>query len=144
MKNSAMFLAFGAISCATIGCSDGRPQRVPVSGQILIDGQPLSAGAVRFTPKGGRPATGEIGRDGRFSLSTFGPGDGCPLGVHRVSVIAFEQVGSTTRRWNTPKNYASPDTSGITQTIDGPTDAVKIELTWGNEKGPILEKIYGE
>jgi hypothetical protein len=110
----------------------------------LIDGQPLTSGAVRFTPDGGRPATGEIGTDGKFALSTFDPGDGCPIGTHRVSIIAFKQISNTTRQWNAPKKYVSPESSGLTQTIEGPNDTVKIDLTWGSEKGPILEKVFGD
>ena len=30
----------------TFGCDDGRPKRVPVSGQVLIDGEPLRGGIV--------------------------------------------------------------------------------------------------
>jgi hypothetical protein len=130
--------------CLLAGCSDGRPKRVPVAGQVFIDGKPLTVGSVRFTPPSGRPASGMIDKDGRFSLSTFEPGDGCPLGEHRVSIVGFENVSSTTRRWLVPKTYSSPDSSGLTQTVEGPSDSVKFELTWGNVKGPIIEKVYGE
>ncbi len=37
------------------GCGDGRPTRVPISGQVLIDGKPLTTGAVRLVPAGARP-----------------------------------------------------------------------------------------
>ncbi len=130
--------------CTASGCGDGRPRRVPVSGQVVIDGQPLTTGAVRFYPSDGRPATGEIDANGRFSLFTYEPGDGCPPGTHRVAVFSSEEVNSTTRHWYTPKKYASANTSDLTQTIDGPTDSVLIELTWGAEKGPIVEHYYGE
>ena len=130
--------------CVAVGCSDGRPQRVPVSGQVSINGQPLRSGGVRFTPEGGRPSSGTIDGEGRFTLTTYDAGDGCTLGKHRVSVVSVDQLSSTTRRWNAPKSYASPDSSGISQTIDGPTDSVKIELTWGTDKGPFVEKMYGE
>jgi len=129
---------------ATPGCSDGRPKRVAVSGQVLIEGSPLRSGGIRFFPPEGRPSAGNINPDGRFSLSTFEPGDGCTLGTHRVAVVSVDELNSATRRWNAPKMYASPDTSGITQTIDGPTDSVVIQLTWGSQKGPITEKSYGE
>jgi hypothetical protein len=132
------------LSVAVAGCDDGRPRRVPVSGQVLIDGRPLQVGAIRFSPDDGRPATGELDGQGRFSLSTFERGDGCVLGTHRVAVISVEELNSTTRRWNTPMAYAAPSNSGLTQTIDGPTDSLLIELTWGTEKGPIIERFYGE
>jgi hypothetical protein len=126
------------------GCGDGRPQRVPVSGQVRIDGQPLKSGGIRFFPDDGRPSAGTISADGRFSLSTFEPNDGCTLGNHHVAVISVEEVNSNTRRWNVPKGYASPSTSKITQQVDGPTDSLVIDLTWGREKGPIIEKVYGD
>jgi hypothetical protein len=127
-----------------LGCSDGRPKRVPVSGQVLIDGQPVRSGGIRFFPHEGRPSTGAIDAEGRFSLSTFEPGDGCTIGPHRVAVVSVEELNSMTRRWNVPKTYASPDTSGITQTIDTPLDSLVIQLTWGKQQGPIIEKSYGE
>lgn len=133
-----------SVACLSAGCNDGRPRRVPVTGQVLIDGEKLRSGSIRFTPNSGRPASGVIDQDGNFSLSTFEPGDGCPLGLHRVSVIAFDDLNSNTRRWNTPKGYATPETSGITQNIEGPASDVRIDLTWGSQKGPIIEKAYSE
>jgi hypothetical protein len=129
---------------AIAGCGDGRPQRVPVSGQVRIDGKPLRSGGIRFFPTDGRPSTGTIDSEGRFSLSTFEPNDGCSLGNHRVAVISVDELNSNTRRWNVPKIYTSPDTSNITQTIERTTDSLMIELTWGSTKGPIIEKTYGE
>jgi hypothetical protein len=145
MSKSIATIITGLLLAGVIaGCSDGRPQRVPVSGQVFINGQPLRSGGIRFTPEGGRPSSGTIDADGRFTLTTYDPSDGCTLGKHRVSVVSVDQLSSTTRRWNAPKAYASPDSSGLTETIDGPVDSVKIELTWGNEKGPFVEKMYGE
>jgi hypothetical protein len=142
--DTTIAVALTIACCLTLGCGDGRPQRVPVSGQVLIDGKPLTTGGVRFTPLSGRPSSGSIDSEGRFSLMTYEAGDGCTLGAHRISVVAVEQVNSSTRRWNAPKSYASPQTSGLAQTIEGPVDSLKIELTWGNQKGPIVENIYGE
>ena len=64
--------ALTAWSCALIlaatGCGDGRPERVPVAGVVLIDGEPLTSGNIKFVPKDGRPSAGKIGPDGRFNL----------------------------------------------------------------------------
>ena len=49
---SAWLLPALAMVCSMAGCGDGRPTRVPVSGQVLIDGAPLTHGYVRFTPAG--------------------------------------------------------------------------------------------
>jgi len=121
------------------GCGDGRPRRVPVSGQVLIDGKPLTRGFIRLVPEGARPAAGQIGPDGRFTLKTFEPGDGAVTGRHEVSVTAVESLSDTVQRWYTPKKYADPSTSGLTVTINEPTDSLLIELTWDGGK-PFIEK----
>ena len=132
-----------ALAAATLaGCGDGRPKRVPVSGTVLIDGQPLTYGFVRFLPKGARPATAQIDKDGHFSLSCFGDEDGVVEGTHAVVVIAAEQLGGNAQRWHAPKKYADPTTSGLTRTIDGPTDSLKVELTWSGAK-PFIERLGG-
>lgn len=126
------------------GCGDGRPQRVPVAGQVLIDGQPVTAGVIRFQPEQGRAATGEIGPDGSFSLSTFDEGDGAIPGKHTVTVFAREVVGDAHIRWLAPKKYGQPSHSGLTQSIDGPTNSIVINLTWGDQPGPFVESGGGE
>jgi hypothetical protein len=120
------------------GCSDGRPQRVPISGVVLIDGKPLKHGVVQFAPVGARPSTGFLNAEGRFSLSSYQPGDGATLGKHKVRVDAAESIGEDTRKWHAPKRYASVNTSGLEVQIDGPRDDVKIELTWDG-KAPFVE-----
>jgi hypothetical protein len=127
-----------------VGCDDGRPERVHVSGTVLIDGRPLESGGVRFFPENGRPSTGEIQSGGRFSLFTYEEGDGCTLGKHRVTVVSVKDINSTTRQWDTPQAYARPATSGLTETVTGPEDSLTIELTWGDVQGPIVERLYGE
>jgi len=112
----------------TAGCGPRRPKRVPVSGQVLIDEQPLRAGFVRVVPEDARPATGEIDADGRFTLSTFDPGDGCVPGTHKAAVIGFEQTGPGAVRWLAPTRYRLVDTSGLVVEIDGPTDSLVIRL----------------
>ncbi len=66
-----------SLLCGIAGCRDGRPRRVPVSGQVLIDGQPLTVGTIRVIPTDARAATGRIDAAGRFSLMTFDKDDGC-------------------------------------------------------------------
>ena len=112
------------------GCGSGRPETVPVSGVVLLDGQPLKAeGTVRVIPKKDRPATGEIDpATGRFTLKTFDPGDGCVRGTHTVTVLARQTTDDNQIRWLIPEKYSQPGTSGLTVTIDGPTDQVKIKL----------------
>src|SRR3954453_660077 len=81
---------------AVVGCGGGGPKIVPVSGIVLIDGQPLTYGHVQVIPTGWRPAPGRIGGDGRFTLTTTASGDGCAVGTHPVAVLAGESVNSET------------------------------------------------
>jgi len=116
------------------GCSDGRPTRVPVSGQVLIDGKPLKCGTVRFIPDGHRASQGTLDDNGRFTLSCYGQKDGAVVGKHRVEVAGFELIKPTLMRWQAPKKYQDQSTSGLTQEITGPTDSVVINLTWNGGK----------
>ncbi len=124
------------------GCGDGRPDRVPVSGQVLIDSEPLTHGHIRFVPKGARPSGGQIGPDGRFTLTCFDGSDGAVPGRHRLEVSASEQIDSNSARWHAPKKYANVATSGLEVEITEPTDSLVVELSFDGGK-PFVEK-YGE
>lgn len=128
-------LACLVVFAQLVGCGYRRPKRVPVSGLVLIDGTPLRAPAkgvahVRLVPPDGRPAIGQIDSEGRFRLTTFEGEDGCLLGKQKVEVMVYEQISPAARRWLVPKKYADFRTSGKTVTIDGPTDALQIDLSW--------------
>jgi hypothetical protein len=132
------------LACLTMialltGCNDQRQGLVPVAGQVLIDGNPLSKGVVRFAPEGGRNSMGAINSDGRFTLGSYTADDGALVGAHKVMVIAREQLTDTTAKWYAPKQYASFQTSGLTAEIKEPTDSLKIDLTWGDQKGPFID-----
>jgi hypothetical protein len=141
LRNS-WYLGLVALLCigsvCLLGCGDGRPKRVHVSGKVLIDGQPLKIGYVQFIPQGARPAGGKIDSEGHFALTCFEPGDGAVPGVHRVTVTASEFVSSTATRWFAPKKYNDVSKSGLQQEITGPTDEVVINLTWDGGK-PFVE-----
>ena len=142
-RAAAAALAAAALTALAGGCDRG-PKVVPVSGQVLIDGRPLTKGFVRVVPAGYRAATGETGPDGRFTLTTTAAGDGCAVGTHPAAVIGNETlVGQNAQRWHAPKKYLDPATSGLAVTVDGPTDALTIELTWGGGQ-PFVEKFSGD
>lgn len=134
-----LLLLVGLTMVALAGCHDQRQGFVPVAGQVLIDGKPLEKGVIRFAPKGGRGSTGAINSDGRFTLGSYAADDGALVGVHKVMVIAREQITDTTAKWYAPKAYASFQTSGLTAEIKEPTDGLKIELTWSDQKGPFID-----
>lgn len=82
-------------------------------------------------PIGGtQSATGKI-EDGKFSLSTFVPGDGCPTGNYQVSITSWTTPpGMGTEGVPAiPVKYHNPTTSGLTANITGNTSDLKFELT---------------
>ena len=130
----------GACLLTLSGCFDGLPQRVPVSGTVLIDGKPLTKGSIMVIPMGERPAGASIGPDGRFTLTTYEPNDGVITGTHYVTVFSTEHLNDRETRWLAPKKYGDPQTSGLSVTIDGPTDDLIINLTWDGKK-PFVERM---
>lgn len=74
------------------GCGTDRPRTAPVRGKVTYKGQPVPNGTVAFIPDGGTCATGEIGPDGSYTLTTFRPGDGAILGKHKVVISALQDM----------------------------------------------------
>jgi hypothetical protein len=138
-----ILLALGLIFLAgSIGCGDGRPTRIPVSGTVTIEGAPLTRGSIKFVPAQGRPSFGEIGSDGRFTLTCYDGADGALPGKHRVQIDANRPISNNKTDIFTPKHYNDFRTSGVEVEITEPVDDLKIELTWGKEKkGPYIESL---
>jgi hypothetical protein len=138
----------GILLPAIVGCGDGRPARVAVSGRVLIDGKPLQTGFIQVYPDGNRPASSPIASDGRFTLTTFDENDGCMIGKHRVAVQPQKVINATTTKWFAPKKYTNRVRSGLTLEITGPTENAEINLTWqgsGHDKPYLeIEKGVGE
>lgn len=124
-------LLIGAVSLFS-GCGRGGPKVVPVSGQVLIDGQPLATGIpgfIQVVPAEGRAASSAIDpQTGRFTLTTWTDGDGCQVGTHKV-VVMMEQAVGTSMVSLVPEEYSDLSFTDLTVTIDGPTDSLVIELT---------------
>lgn len=134
----AVVLSFAVSLVAVAGCDRG-PRIVPVSGQVLIDGQPVTTGFVQFVPTGERPAYGEIGKDGRFTLTTSKDNDGAVVGTHQVEVRAWEHPTETSKKYLVPKKYGDLSTSELTVEITEPTDDLKVNLTWDGGE-PFVEE----
>lgn len=107
-----------------VGCRDGRQATYPVSGRLLVDGQPAAGADLRFyevsgrTPRLARPyATTD--QDGHFVVSTYGMHDGAPIGTYQVSVswkgplgrISPDQRDAMPERL--PERFTDPTTSGL-------------------------------
>lgn len=124
-----MTLVVAALLAAALpGCRRG-PTVVRVQGVVEVDGKPLPSGAVMVIPQDGRPASATIGPDGRFTLTTYAPGDGAILGTHPVVVIAHESVGGGKLRWLVPAACRNVATSPLRLEVTGPTRTAKISIS---------------
>jgi len=116
----AWALATAAMGVLLGGFGDGRPRIVPTSGQVFMNGKPLTGhvGFVRVVPANARPATGRIDpADGRFTLTTYETDDGCVEGTHPAAVIINKTVG-TRLVWIAPERYGNDATSGLGETAN--------------------------
>lgn len=96
-------------------------QTFKVTGDVQLDGQPLTSGIVVFMPDSGQAAKGTIGRDGTFALGTYKADDGAVAGQYRVAVLAPDRsamkggVADLDRPLPSliPARYGSTATSGL-------------------------------
>ena len=94
----APMLAF-ALLTVTCGCS-ADSQLHPVRGRVLCNGEPAVGARVIFHPKndptlqGAHPA-GVVTADGSFTLTTYKPGDGAPVGDYIVAVTWPDDAAKT-------------------------------------------------
>lgn len=126
-----------------VGCGDGRPTRVPVSGKVTIDGKPLEYGSIAFlASSGGRPGGSSLGKDGSYAVTMYTSKDGLIPGKYKVTVSGVDWFSDKAGRWHAPKRYKDPETSGLTKEITVETDQLNIDLTWeGDEHSePWVEK----
>lgn len=152
-RASAAFVRNTACCIATItflGCgSDGL---VPVSGQVTLDGTPVSSGRVEFYPEVGRPASGAIGSDGRYSLTTDGAGEGVEPGKYAVTITAREAANQVPKyksmedemngvinpewkpsksdgvEWLVPQRYSNRALSDLTADVTAGGDDIDFQL----------------
>jgi hypothetical protein len=143
---------------AVAGC--GRSSGVsfaPVTGRVVVNGQPLVAGTIHFFPdesKGtsGPMSTGVLQSDGSYSLHGPGQNVGAMVGEHRVYltlplqdqmptpvpvVVNGEVVVQTLPREpaanavsQIPKKFLQPETSAWTATVaEGKANVLDFEIT---------------
>ena len=119
-----------ALLCGLAGCggNPSYPETSPTTGLVTFRGQPLTSGTITYAPVNAqeqRPASGQINGQGKFSLSTFRPGDGAMPGEYRIAVVAYAgsadslRAGGKANAGTTaiPGKYSKPQTSGLTATV---------------------------
>jgi hypothetical protein len=146
------------IVLAVAGC--GKPTGVsfaPVTGRVVVNGQPLAAGTIHFFPdesKGtsGPMSTGVLQSDGSYTLRGPGQNVGAMVGNHRVYltlpfldyvptpvpvVVNGEVVVQAPQREpaagtvpQIPKKFLQPETSAWTATVaEGKANVLDFEIT---------------
>ncbi len=74
------------LAAITIGCGTDTNGRVPLAGQVFLDGQPLDRGSIEFHPQDAAGAiTGGVVKDGAFEIPAT---QGATPGKYQVRVFA--------------------------------------------------------
>jgi hypothetical protein len=152
---ASRFCVAAALALGLLAAGCGRKDRPPlgrVSGTITYNGKALAKAAVVFFPEqeGFRSALGETDEQGRYTLWTYDPGDGAPVGKHKVTVTLrgapekaemhpsvigkgkgeayYEQVAATGKPL-IPEKYFNPMTSGLTADVQRGSNTFDFPLT---------------
>jgi hypothetical protein len=114
----ALLVLLGSGGCGGKASDPNVGPTVPVQGKVTYMGQPLAGGTIQFEPDRGREASGTIGPDGTFTLTTFNENDGAVVGTHRVAATGVDKAGSPL-----PNKFSSFNTSKIeVEVTAGKTD----------------------
>ena len=111
-----------------------------VSGTISVDGSPAGPGTIMFDPVPGEgpigpSAVGQIGSDGRYTLTLPGGKNGAHVGEYRVMILSAvkeefgEEEAATTRRPSRINiRYEDIKHSGLTATVVPGDNVIDFEL----------------
>lgn len=90
-----MTVALASLTLALAGCGGGTSRTAPVKGKVTYKNKPVPNGTITFIPVGyGTSATGELGSDGSYTLTTFKSGDGAIPGKHKVIIVAMQDMSA--------------------------------------------------
>ncbi len=131
-----------AISAACSGCGAaplGRVETFPVTGTLLVDGEPVEAIAVRCVRLSDAAKTNPIDsqcftmKDGTFKIGTYEANDGVPEGEY-VLTFQWGEWNVFSRAYEGDKlneRYRDPAKSTVKVTVvkGKPTDLGKIAIT---------------
>jgi hypothetical protein len=125
MFSRTLRLAAAAALIALAGCGGGNPKTAPVKGTVTYKGRPVPNGTVTFIPESGPTATGELGPDGSYTLTTFRRGDGAVPGRYTVVIVAMQDNAGRLPEERTPlpppivpEKYTSAVTSDLRAEVE--------------------------
>lgn len=123
-----------ALLLAATGCRSYEKETAPVRGTVTLDGQPIPGATVMCAPPSGRAASGVVGPDGSFALSTYGKGDGAIIGRHPVAVFPPSPLNEAAvmPAWaaKLPMKYQNTASSGLVCEVKrGEDNVLTIELS---------------
>lgn len=137
MKHLCRATALAILAIAS-SCSKPREDRLPVfpvTGTATYNGQPMKGASIVLIPSQPNPLLkvppfGVVGADGSFAITSYGKGDGAPLGEYKVTFTwpdgAEEPSDLLKDRLSNPKKP-----SAVINVQDGDNTLTPIEL-----KGP--------
>ena len=132
-------IVLGILFILASGCGPSRPEMVPVSGTVTIDGNvPQGPGSIYFHPVEtapglpARPATAAFDNSGRWTVKTFEEGDGLIPGRYKVSVECWEvppNMNGRPVKSRIAARYQSATSSGLEEIIiESGSSARKIDF----------------
>ena len=143
-RKSLVFLGLaGALLAlaAVAGCDRG-PTVVRVSGRVTFEGAPPAGkfvNKIMFLPtkssrgSTARPATSALDSEGRYQLSTYGPGDGVTPGEYNVVIKSLFSGptfsnGSAPEVWAIPERYGRASKSGLSATVPDGQSSITLDF----------------
>jgi hypothetical protein len=132
-------------ACGGAESPDGpRVTVVPVTGKVVVDGEPAAGIAIRCLPIGEKPtelptSSAFTDAEGNFAISTFESGDGAPPGEYRLT-FEWLTLSLLNGRYEGPdklgNQYSDPEKSEhMVMVVEGlPTEVGTIELKKKQEK----------
>ncbi|MEX2138236.1 MAG: hypothetical protein WD894_03190 [Pirellulales bacterium] len=119
MKPMQIRITIAAVACLLCaGCGDNwQAETQPVTGSVTVNGQPPTGALVHLYPvaervdKRNSTPWGKVQPDGTFSLTTYEPDDGAPLGEYFFTIVWPEDSSKPSLFDRLGRRYAKPKQS---------------------------------
>lgn len=137
-------LALALVALFAPGCGPSADRLYPVAGEVTLDGRPLEAGSVTFTPDASKGNSGQeiavgVIDNGKYELTT-GRRRGAPPGAYKVSVVSTNFSGkdpppkgatAAAPKSNIPLHYGDAGASPLRkEVVENPAEgAYNLELS---------------